>query len=186
MKSAEGTFLIVLGITNLVVGFGCAMLIAASLRGMLRKTDGIGGYFVILVIIYLLECVAFAAGMATQVLTVGLAFVWAISFWLWLRSRAPSQQVIKVAFFLSLYTSLPTASFCILLPLMWWINGRNILSAAEGVSFGIPHFFPSTLQTILGFCVALLVGTTLLKTTITTGGVALLLHLRKKPITENH
>ena len=45
-----------------------------------------------------------------------------------------------------------------------------------GFNFGIPGFLPWPLNTILGFCVALLAGTVVLKAGITVGEVSLLIH----------
>jgi hypothetical protein len=118
-------------------------------------------------------------GMCTQIFTIGLAFVWGIIFGLWLRGRGPKREVLKQAFFVSIYGCLPTASFCILVPVAGLISGGPILSDEEGISFGIPDFFPWPMNTILGFFAALLIGTVVLKVLITTGEVRLLIRLEK-------
>ena len=118
--------------------------------------------------------------MCTQVFSVGLAFVWGIVFGLWLRGRAPAREVLKQAFFVSIYGCLPTASFSIIIPVIMLIGGGHILSDEEGVSFGIPEFLPWPLNTILGFFTALVIGTVVLKTLITTGTVNWLIHRGEK------
>jgi hypothetical protein len=171
-------------VTNLAAGFGCAIPIALSLRKVAGRTERFFRHFAMLVGIYFVECVAFPAWMCTQVFTIGLAFVWGIVFGLWLRSRAPSREVLKQAVYISIYGCSPTASFCVLIPAVWLIRGGHILSAEEGIGFGIPDFLPWPLSTILGFFTALLVGTVASKTIITAGVVHFLIH-RKERIAGN-
>lgn len=170
----------ILAAVNLAAGFGCAVPIARGLSKINDKPNRIFRYFVMLISLYFVECVAFSAGMATQVFSVGLAFVWGIIFGLWLRGRAPAREVLKQTFFVSIYGCLPTASFCILIPVIWLICGGHILSAEEGISFGIPDLLPWPLNTILGFFTALVIGTVVLKTLITTGIVHCLIHRGEK------
>lgn len=170
----------VLAAVNLAAGFGCAVPIARGLGKVTGKPKRFFRYFAILIAIYFVECVAFPMGMMTQVFSVGLAFVWGIIFGLWLRGRAPAREVLKQAFFVSIYGCLPTASFCILIPVIRLIGGGHILSAEEGISFGIPDFFPWPLNTILGFFTAILIGTVVFKALITTGIVNWLIHLGEK------
>ena len=106
--------------------------------------------------------------MGIPVFSIVLAFVWGFVFSSWLRTRVINRQVLKSSFFLSLYSSLPAASF-IVVPVLVWIGGGHILSAEEGVRFGIPEFLPWPLNTILGFYAALVIGAVVLKTLITTG-----------------
>ncbi|MGB7061268.1 MAG: hypothetical protein WBF13_02800 [Candidatus Zixiibacteriota bacterium] len=184
MKPAELTFVIVLVVVNLAGGFGLSRPIARLLGKVTGKPDRFFRYFAMLIGIYLLECVAFPAGMATQVFSIGLAFIWGMVFGFWLRGRAPSDKVLKASFFVALYTSLPTASFGILLLVAKLLSGSNVLSPAEGTAFGIPYFVPWPLNTMLGFCAALVIGTVILKTAITTGEVSLLVHLGGEPPAE--
>ena len=170
---------------NLAAGFGCAVPIARGIGKIRGRPEKFFRYFAALVGVYFVECVAFPIGMCTQVFSVGLAFVWGIIFGLWLRDRAPAHKVLKEAFFVSIYGSLPTASFCILIPVIGLVSGGHILSAEEGISFGIPDFFPWPLNTILGFFTALLAGTIVFKTIITTGEVSLLIHLSEKSIADS-
>jgi len=173
-------FVIVLVVVNLAGGFGLSRPIARLLGKVTGKPDRFFRYFAMLIGIYLLECVAFPAGMATQVFSIGLAFVWGIVFGLWLRGRAPSDKVLKASFFLALYTSFPTVSFGILLLVARLIGGSSIFSIEEGAAFGIPYIVPWPLNTMLGFCMALVIGTVVFKTVITTGEVGLLIHLGEK------
>ena len=108
--------------------------------------------------------------MGIPVFSIVLAFAWGVVFSSWLRTRVMNRRVLKSSFFLSLYSSLPAASF-IVVPVLVWIGGGHILSAEEGVRFGIPEFLhlPWPLNTILGFYAALVIGAVVLKTLITTG-----------------
>jgi len=179
MEPAEYALIIALVIFNLVLGLGFAFPIARLLSNLIDKSNRIFRYFALLVGIYFIECIAFSAGMATQVFSIALAFIWGIVFGFWLRKRAPSRQILQTALYISLYSSLPTFSFSILIPTVWLIAGNNIISAEEGFKFGIPYFVPWPINTVLGFCTVLLIGTVVLKAAITTGGVSVLIHLGK-------
>jgi len=180
MEPAEYAFIIVLAIINLLAAFGFSVPIAGLLSKVTSKPKRFFRYFTMLIGIYFLECLAFSAGMATQVFSIGLAFVWGIVFGLWLRRRTSSRKVLKTSFFLALYTSFPTASFGILILVAKLVGGGNIFSVEEGFRLGIPYFVPWPLNTILGFCTALVIGTVVFKTVITTGEVSLLIHLGEK------
>ena len=166
---------------NLLAGLGCAIGLAKMLGKVNNKPKRFLRYWMALVGIYFVECFAVSAGMATQVLTVGLAFIWGIVFGLWLRARAPALKVLKASFFIALYSVLPTVSL-ILIPAMMWIGGNNVLSAEEGARFGIPRalHLPWPMNTILGFFGAIVIGTAIFKTVITVGEVSLLIHLGEK------
>jgi hypothetical protein len=174
---AERIFIGLLAATNLIAGFGGAILLATQLGEISGRPRNIR-YFVLFVFVYFLECVAFSAGMATQVFSVGLAFVWGIVFGLRLRGRAAPRKVLKTSFLFSLYTTLPTVTFSILLLIAFAVGG-SIVSVEEARKFGIPDFVPWPFNTVLGFCAALAAGTVMLKTVITTGEVGLLIHLGK-------
>lgn len=182
MEPPEYIFVIVLTAMNLIAGVGCAIPIARWLGKVAGRPARLFRYFAMLIGIYFVECVAFPMGMCTQIFTIGLSFVWGIVFGLWLRGQAPAREVLKQAFFVSIYDSLPTASFCILLLMSFIIGGDNILTSEAGRGFGIPHFVRWPLNTILGFCSALMIGTVVFKTVITTGEVSLLVHLGKRKI----
>ncbi len=177
--TSEHIFIGLLAIVNLAAGFGGAIAIAKRLNKLNNGQVRTIRYSMLLVGIYLIECVAFSAGMATQVFSVGLAFVWGIVFGLWLQGRGAVREVLKVSFFLSLYTALPTVTFSGLVLIAFAVGG-NIVNVEDARNFGIPGFVPWPLNTILGFCTALIVGTAILKTVITTGEVGLLLHFGQR------
>ena len=176
----------ILVILNLIAGFGCAIPLVRFLKKVDRKPRRVFRYFAILIGVYLVECVGIAMGMGIPVFSVGLAFVWGIVFGLRLRDRASTGEVVKTSFFLSLYSSLPAVSF-VLIPLLVWIGGGQVLSAEAGIRFGIPPFLhlPWPLNTILGFYAALAIGAVVFKTVITTGEVSLLIHYWKKKVTDS-
>jgi hypothetical protein len=178
--NSEHVFIAVLIVVNLAMGIGLAVPIAGILGEISGRSGSVVRYVVMLVAVYFAECVAFSAGMATQVFSVGLAFVWGAVLGLWLRRRAPANKVLKAAVYWALYGSLPTVSFCILILLSFVIAGESILSSEAGLDFGIPGFVPWPLNTILGFCAALGIGTAVLKIAITAGEVRLLIHLAEK------
>jgi hypothetical protein len=181
MESTESTFSLIMIAVNLAAGVGFSIPIARLLAEASGRLDRTFRYVAMLVGIYFLESVALAAGMGTQVFSLALAFVWGVAFGLWLRGRAPSLKVLKASLFLAFYTCIPTATFGILLLAAKLIEGANLVSSEQGTAFGIPYFVPQPLNTILGFCVALVIGTVVLKTVITTGEISLLLHLNEKP-----
>jgi hypothetical protein len=184
--SADEYMVLALIITNLAAGFGCAIPIALSLRKVTGRMEKFFRYFAMLVGIYFVECVAFPAGMCTQVFTIGLAFVWGIVFGLWLRNIAPAKEVLKTAFFVSLYGCLPTCSFAALLVTIWGISGNSFLNVEQAENFGIPQFVPWPFNTMLGFCAGLVTGTILLKTAITTGMVSILIRRGQNPGLADH
>jgi len=167
-------------LANLIVGTTCAVPLAA----FMRKTSGSPRkplFWVLAMLgVYLAESVALLFGMGIPVFTVGLAFVWGIVFGRWMLKRMDTRSALKTSVLLSLYSSLPSASF-ILVPIMLAMAGRNVLSAAQGQEFGIPAAFPLGLNTILGFYAACAGGALLLKTLITTGEVRLLFRYGKNP-----
>jgi hypothetical protein len=182
---AESVFIVVLIVANLSAGFGFAVPIARGLSEINGKEGKIFRYVVMVVGVYFVECVAFSAGMATQVFSVSLAFVWGAVLGLWLRNRSSADKVLKSAFLWALYGSLPTVSFCVLVLLGFIVGGESILSSEVGRSFGIPGFVPWPLNTMLGFCGALGIGTVVLKTVITTGEVGLLIRFGEKSATDS-
>jgi len=171
---------IVLVILNLCLGFGFSIPLTRLLTGIKPKPQGFFRYFIMFIGIYFLECVAIVAAMLLPVFSIGLAFVWGIIFGLWFREHAPAHRVLKISFYISLYSSFPAASF-ILVPLMGLFTGWDIISSEEGIRFGIPDFLYSPFNTILGFYSALSTGLVIIKATITTGIVSLFIHLKKTP-----
>lgn len=180
MQPAELFFTVAVAAVNLAAGFGLAVFIAGRLGEVTGKPDRFARHFIMLVGMYFLECAALPAGMATQVFSIGLAFVWGVVFGLWMRQKAAPRLVLKMSFMVALYTCAPAASFGILLLVGKLISGSNLVSVAEGTAFGIPNFLPWPSNTILGFSVALLAGAVALKTVITTGEVSVLIHLGEK------
>ena len=176
MEPAE--YIVVL--LNLVAGFGFAVPLSKLFSRLDREPPRFFRYFLILIGIYFLECVAIVSMMLVPVFSIGLAFVWGICFGLWLRVRTSPHEALKTSLFLSLYSSLPAVSFTVV-PVLVLFAGRPILSAEEGASFGIPSFVPWPMNTILGFYAFLAIGVVVLKTIITTGGVSLLIHFKEKP-----
>ncbi|MEA3314015.1 MAG: hypothetical protein U9Q18_06540 [Caldisericota bacterium] len=164
-------------IANLIIGFSCAIILARFFNKVDRKPKRILHYFVILIAVYFIECVAMARGMGIPVFSVILAFVWGLVFGLRFRTSVPTRNALKASFLLSLYSSFPAASF-IFVPFVCWASGWDILSAEGGIQFGIPAFLhlPWPLNTILGFYLALTMGAVLFKTGITTGVVSLFIH----------
>lgn len=173
-------------LVNLAAGFACAIPIAHGLRKVTGQTEKSFRYSPMLVGIYFVECVAFAMGMCTQVLTVALGFVWGVLLGRRLRNIAPGKEVLKTAFLVSLYGCLPTCSFAIILSCAWVISGNSLLNVEQASKFGIPQFVPWPFNTLLGFCVGLATGTILLKTAITTGTVRILIRRGQDPSSANH
>jgi hypothetical protein len=180
MEVTESGFVMILAAVNLAAGFGLSVPISRLLGEVTGRRDRFLRYCVVLVGIYFIECVAFAAGMATQIFSVGLAFVWGIVFGLWLRGCASPLKILRTSFCFALYTCLPTASFGILLLLGKLVGGSSVLSVEEAIGFGVPSFVPWPVCTILGFCMALVVGTIAFKTVITTGEISILIHLGQR------
>lgn len=184
--NAEEYIVLALIITNIAAGFGCAIPITLGLMKITGRMEKFFRYFAMLVGIYFVECIAFTAGMCTQVLTVALGFVWAVIFGSWLRNIAPAKEVLKTVFFVSLYGCLPTCSFAVILVTIWVISGNSLLNVEQAYKFGIPQFVPWPFNTVLGFCVGLAIGTILLKTAITTGTVSILIRRRQNQAMVNH
>jgi len=171
---------IVLLIVNLIAGCGCAVPVARFLVRVDRKPMRMIHCFAIVVGMYFLECVSVAVGMGIPVFSVGLAFVWGVVFSLWLRSRGSVREILKMSFVTSLYTCLPAVSV-MAIPVMAWVDGKNIVSVEEAVRFGVPELPPVLwpVCTILGFYGVLAAGAVLFKTVITTGEVSLFIHCRE-------
>ena len=172
----EPTF-IVLFIINLIAGFGFAFPLSKLLTGI--KPASFRRHFAALIGIYFIESISVSMGMGIPVFNVGMAFIWGIVFGLKLRECAPAEKILKASFYLTLYTCLPAVSF-ITVPEMALIGGQNILSAADGFSFGIPDLVIWPFNTILGFYASVIIGAVIFKTVITMGEVSLILHLSNK------
>jgi hypothetical protein len=174
----EGPFVGVLAAANLFLGFGLGIPVARCLRLIDGQSRRLPPYFIVVVGVYLSECVAFAAGMATQVFSLGLALVWGLVLGFWLPPRTSARKGAKIALSLAAYSTLPTVSFCTILPVAFSLGRQSVLSIEDGLRFGLPRFLPWPLTTVLGFCVALALSTLLAKMAVTAGATHLLLRLR--------
>lgn len=150
---------------NLVAGVGGAILLGRHLKDVSGKPAPVARYVALLLGVYGLECAAIVAGMLVPVFTFGLAIVWGIALGLWLRGRAPGRAALRMSFFLSVYSSLPAASFMVVPLVLGWA-GWPILTVEGGARLGIPRFVPWPMNTVLGFYAAMalgvLAGTTLI------------------------
>jgi hypothetical protein len=171
---------IILALLNLSLGFGFAIHLAKLLNRVTPEPKRFIRFFILFVGIYFLECVAIVAAMLLPLFSLGLAFVWGLIFGLWLREYAPAHKILKTSFYISLYSSFPAASF-ILVPVMGLFKGWDVLSAEDGIRFGIPDALYWPFNTILGFYAVISFGLFILKPVITTGIVSLLIHLKGKP-----
>lgn len=180
MDVSEGLFIAVLAFVNLVLGFGLAIPVTRLLRQADERPRRRLPCFIAVVGVYFLECVAFAAGMATQVFSLGLAVVWGMVLGLWLPHRTSHRSGVKIALSVAAYSTLPTLSLCAILPVAFSLGQQSVLSIEDGLRFGLPPFLPRPFNTVLGFCSVLAVSTLLAKMVITTGGTCLLLSLRPK------
>jgi hypothetical protein len=177
----ENALMLSLALTNLACGLILGAFLAVGFMRLTQKHNRFFKYLALSVGLYFLECVAFAWSMGTQILSLVLSIEWGILFGLWLKGLAPRKQIIRQILFVSLYGCLPAVSFAVLLLAIWIISGKGFLNVEQARHFGIPDFVPWPLNTILGFCVALAAGTIILKTSITTGIVALIVRDRKEP-----
>jgi hypothetical protein len=165
-----------LALTNLVGGLILGGFLAIGFSRLTQKPNHFFKYLALSLGLYFLECVAFTWSMGTQILSIILSIEWGILFGLWLKGIAPQKQIIRQMLLVSLYGCLPAASFAAIILIVWVISGNGLLNIEQARNFGIPDFVPWPLNTILGFCVALAAGTIILKTTITTGIIALIVH----------
>jgi hypothetical protein len=171
---------IILVLLNLGLGLGLAAPLIKLLNRVTPKTQSFFRGFILFIGIYFLECVAIVVAMMLPIFSLGLSFVWGLIFGLWLRDHVSARKVLKTSFFISVFTSLPAVSF-LLVPVMGLFTGLDVLNAEEGFRFGIPDFLYWPFNTILGFYAAFSISLVILKTTITTGVVSVLIHLKKKP-----
>ena len=162
---------------NLALGFGFAAPLARRVQQVFEAPQRFFVLYAVLVAVYFVESVAFAAGMATNVFTVGISFVWGLALGLMLRkSSGRPSGILKATLTFSVYTSLPALSF-LAVPCMFAFTGRPVLTADGGRNFGIPGFVPWPLNTILGFSSAVALSALIFKSVITTGIVSIFLKL---------
>jgi hypothetical protein len=180
MNSDELVVISILGISNLILGIGLGARLARKLSIYSGPAIQPKTALVFLLGMYFFECIAFPAGMATQVFTIGLAFVWGILLGRWLSGEFPVESA-RFALHVALYTCLPTISFAVIVPVAWVLAGNNPLTVEGGISFGIPEWIPWPLGSVAGFATALALGTMLFKTVITVGEVSTILLLAARP-----
>ncbi len=167
----------ILAIVNMAAGLGFAFPLSSHLY-KLRAGTTRSRIYVVLIGVYLFESVAITSGMLLPVFSFALALVWGAALGRWLPALAPRCEIYTAALFFSLYSSLPAASF-LLVPVMAAIGGWSVMDAETGYRFGIPDFVPWPLNTILGFFLAVPIGTTMLKTIITTGESGFIIRRRE-------
>jgi len=166
-------------VLNLALGFGGAVLIARHMRKALDGRRRRLVLYAALIGAYFVESVAFAAGMGTNVFTIGMAFVWGVVLGMLFRKQEKEPlSILKATFAFSLYTCLPALSL-LAVPCLLACCGWSVLSVEGGRNLGVPEFVPWPLNTVLGFSLAVALSPLVFKTAITTGIVSILLHLRK-------
>jgi hypothetical protein len=172
----------VLLIINLSLGLGFGLPLARRFARLQGKKPRLIVVFSLLILVYFIEAAAFAASMSTDVLSIILAFVWGVILAIWLRRiRLEKQNVLKLVFLFSLYSSLPAASF-LCIPGVTAVSGWAVTSVHDGIRFGIPEFVPWPANTILGFCVVVATIAVVFKVVITMGTVRLLNKSRTRKI----
>ena len=169
-------------IVNLLAGAAGAYALARRIRGGGDGDSGIYRRCGIFISVYVVECASMVLGMGIPVYSIFLSFVWAAIFGTWLSNRRSRGGIRKTSYLLSLYTSLPAMSF-ITVPIAVLSGGGDVTSVDAGYRFGIPRIasLPEPMMTILGFYATLAVGSLVLKTIITAGGIALVGRGRKSP-----
>jgi hypothetical protein len=104
--------------------------------------------------IYMAECFAFSASMASNVWSFAIAVVWGFVFARWMRGTdANTTQTFRVLLRLAFYTTLPAVSFLSVFVVMV-IGGWPVFTPEGGYKFGIPPFIPWPLCTVTGFFAA--------------------------------
>lgn len=185
MDSDEIVLIIVLGMSNLILGIGLGARLSRDLSETSDKRIRGRTAYLFLLGVYFFECVAFAAGMATQIFTIGLAFVWGILLGRLLYRGSPVKSTL-IALRVALYSCLPTITFALIVPIAWTLAGNNPLTVEGGINFGIPEWIPWPVGSVAGFATALALGTVLFKAVITVGEVSTILLLAGNPATSEH
>lgn len=144
---------IVIAAVNMILAFGCGWPWATMLSRLQARPASRVRTFAVLFAVYACEVAAFAASMGTNVLNVGLAFIWGFVLGAWLPSSAiPAAAWRRIALRLAIYTTLPALSF-LSVPIVAFLGGWPVLDPAAGARFGVPEFLPWPLNTILGLSV---------------------------------
>jgi len=185
MNTDELILILLLAVSNIALGLGLGLYLARKLASMTDPPIQRRGSLVLILGMYFLECLAFPVGMATQVFTIGLAFLWGIALGRWLHRQSPIPS-LHFSLWVAIYTCLPTITFGVLVPIAWTLAGNNPPTAEAGIRFGIPEWIPWPLGTVAGFAAALVLGTVLFKSVITVGEVSTILHLAQRPAATQH
>jgi hypothetical protein len=185
MNTDELALIVSLGASNLALGIGMGVYLARKLSRLTNPPFPLRRSYILILGMYVLECLALPAGMATQVFTIGLAFFWGILLGRWLRRQLPIPS-LAYSTEIALYTCLPTITFGVIVPIAWVLSGNSPFSAAAGISFGIPEWVPWPLTTVAGFATAVVLGTVLFKLVIIVGEVSTILHLTQHPDANKH
>jgi hypothetical protein len=174
MAYSENVLVMTLLVTNLAAGLGFAFPLTYRFREITSQQNRFLKFYALTIGLYFIEGVAFGAGMCTQVFTIGLSFVWGLIFGRRLKGIAPTGKIIKQIILISLYGCMPTILFSVIITVFWILSGNGLLNVEQASNFGIPDFLPFPLNTVFGFCVALAAGTILIKTSIASVIVKLL------------
>lgn len=145
-------------ILNIGLAFATGLLLATRLEAYGSPQRRWWTWLLILLGIDCVECFAFCASMATNLLSYGTAILWCLIF---ARSLRPSEMRL-----LGLYSCLPAISF---LTMLWLLHraGWGLTDRQEGYRFGIPSIVPWPFCMVLGFVVAVSLSAVLIKMAIT-------------------
>ena len=160
---------IVIVVLNVVLALGFGWALSGSLSRLGPGGRGRTLNFAVALAVYLAEAVAFAASMATDILSIVLAPVWGVCIGSWaVKARVPAGEARRITRLFAFCTTLPAASF-LSVPVVSLFGGWSILSDEAGLRFGIPSFLPWPFDTILGFCLLVSSVAVGAKVVITTG-----------------
>lgn len=125
--------------------------------------------YLLLILVYALECAALIANRLVPAAATVLAVIWGVVLGRRFRYRVGGQTSLGVSLGFALYTALPGVSFIAVVPLAA-ADGWRILSVADAARFGVPMWLglPMPFNTILGFFLGYAVGIVILKTLVTT------------------
>jgi len=167
-------------IVNALFAVGFGLPLARRLARIAGRPERILRSWALVLAVYLLECFAFSASMATNIIPIALAGVWGVLLGRWLRGRTGRRDALKTALCVSLYSSLPAVSFAGVLVVLI-VAGWPILTPDAALRFGVPPFVPWPFNTLLRFFAAVIGSAVVCKTAITIAIVILLLRRRGAP-----
>ncbi|MHA2065387.1 MAG: hypothetical protein ACXABY_13510, partial [Candidatus Thorarchaeota archaeon] len=124
MNTSELVLIGILATSNIALGIGVGIYLARRLSKEADPPIQKRRALTLLLGMYFLECLAFPAGMATQVFVIGLAFLWGIVLGRWLRMQSPIPSLI-FSMRVAIYTCLPTITFGMLVPVAWAFAGNS-------------------------------------------------------------